>query len=269
MAIIEILTPNGCSTWPLDTRACDIFEDFPPPVTGRAASIAVSNLYFLTGGAFGTCEATYRPCVANPPSQYASYNSGRAYPPGLLTNRFTPSTWRDLACSGSCDSNNTLLTLPIYPIQSIRDVTVGDISYDPALFEILNRRTIAWQAGEPHHWPLAQNLSQPLGSPNTWSITLAFGHPLPPDTATVTGLYACELAKLFTDQECALPGAVTNLSRQGITFQFVPPDYIDRGLLGYDPADRFVLNLNPHRLRSRASASSIDTLAARPHRVTL
>lgn len=267
-----------CGDWPLDETICDDWASMPA-VTGHAATIAVNNLWALTGRRLGTCQATIRPCAKADPYFTSTYNSGGTFPPGaahtlpgtafsILAIDGTRSNI--LAACGDCfDSGRAELHLPFRNVVSVDDVTIEGTPVatgaGESTFAIFDNNIVVWQhAGADHLFPNYQDLTRPLGENKTWSITVTYGIPLPSDAAAITGLYACELAKALSDRKCALPRKLDTLSRQGVTMTFVNSDYLSQGLVGHPDVDQWIVRLNPYRQTQPSQVFSPESIRDRP-----
>ncbi len=101
----------------------------------------------------------------------------------------------------------------------------------------------------------------------TTLVTYAYGK-LPP-TAGVTACVelAVELGRSSAaepDQECRLPQRVTQVTRQGITFeQLNDLEFLDKGLTGIPGIDQWIKSVNPYSRFQRARIWSPDLPIAR------
>lgn len=262
MTTIDVEGP--CGTWPLDTDACPDFADLEP-VTGRAANYAVNILYRLTGRRFGTCEAQVRPCAIDSYRYLSTYNSGGAFPSALsphiydnaLIAPISSSSLPILACADCTAKSRTTLDFP-FRVNELTDVTIGSESIPLSEFAILDHRTIVWRSPTGRKFPTDNDPNATLGNDDTWSVTARTGTPPPADTATILGIFACEVAKSMANVKCRLPRPVTSLQRQGVTYQFVEEEYLSRGLVGLTEVDQWIVSVNPSRLHEPPRVYSPD-----------
>jgi hypothetical protein len=265
MTLIEVEGPTGI--WEADTSICDDFASMAP-VTGAALTMAVNNLWALTGRRLGLTSTTLRPCAKSDPTFISTYNSGYSLPPGLtagLGNHAMAIVLSDLGgvSSVSCDScftpSRSTLHLP-FPSTEVTEVNIAGDLIPTSEFAIFNRRLLVWQSPDNSSFPRRQDLTSPLGDPGTWGVTLTHGIPLPSDTPTIVGIYACQLAKRLSNQRCALPSTVQSISRQGISYQMVNPDYLEMGIVGLPDVDQWIVRMNPNRLQQRPVVASPDSI---------
>lgn len=263
-----------CGNWPLDETICDDWASMPA-VTGHAATIAVNNLWALTGRRFGTCTAVLRPCAKDDPYFHSTYNSGGSFPagavhlsPGIPFSILTVDGSRSnilAACDDCFRSGKAELQLPFRNVVSVDAFTIEATPQPVSGIAIFDGNILVRQSADADPtFPDYQDLTRPLGEPNTWSIEVTYGLPLPPDTAAITGLYACELAKAMSGLKCSLPRKVESLSRQGITMQFVNSDYLQMGLVGHPDVDQWIVRLNPYRQQQPSGVFSPEMIRDRP-----
>jgi hypothetical protein len=272
MAAITV-TVDACD-WPLETSACSDWDDLAP-VTGIASTIAANTLYRLSGRRYTSCSTTLRPCFTDTPNLASTYNAGLSpfspYPgvsliPVIVDGFPIRNTY---ACHSCSIRSRSAITLP-FPVVSVDAVDIAGTTIDPAQFVVYDSRTIVWQSPDdpPATFPTTQDLNAPAGDPSTWSLTITHGTPPPIDTAYITGIFACELAKMLADLPCALPRTVTNISRQGVTYTMVQNDFIEMGYVGIRTVDEWIHSVNPHRLASPPRVFSPDTISLAPRTQT-
>lgn len=82
------------------------------------------------------------------------------------------------------------------------------------------------------------------------------------------GVLAMEFLKLVTGDKkgCRLPSSVTNVSRQGLTFEIARGMFPD-GLTGLPEVDAFIMLWNPHGLKVAPRVYSLDV--ERPRQVSI
>lgn len=137
------------------------------------------------------------------------------------------------------------------PAQAILNVTINDKTLPPTEYQLENN--LLYRIGKP--WP-HQNLNQPLGQPNTWSITYQQGNPPPPGTATLVAILAKEFLNATNgdNSKCRLPRNVRTVNRQGITYDIYDPQKMfANGKTGLPEIDLWLTAVNPNHLQEAPS----------------
>lgn len=255
----SVESPSG--TWDLDVGVCEDWANFDPAVTGRASTIAVNQLWRLTGRRFGITELTFIPCVPGF-FQTPTWQSNGAVSPspyGYLSPYIgIDGNWHNAHwCSDCFTSDPSTIALPATPATEVTDVTIDGVSIPLANFQIVNHRHLHYI---DNSFPTTQYLDDP------WTVTYEFGIPVPVDGEIAAGILACELAKSMLNLPCRLPRKLQSISRQGVTMQLVDSDYLQNGLTGIQEVDEFIVSVNPHSLRERSRVYSPDI--PRPNRIT-
>lgn len=256
--------------WPdPDPQCCEQWdnEDVTDAQRDRAAAIASSVLWRLSGRRLGVCSATIRPCGRD--CEGASTYFGGGYQRGAV---FTPqlvngTTWVNTTCPcpNECSCCHVCqLEIPGGPIQEIVEVTIDGVVIDPATYRIDNHRWLVRESGFDC-WPRCQDLGADPGEPNTFTITYRRGIPLDAAALAAFSTYACELLKAcIPGCACRLPKRVQTITRQGTTISFVDPmDFLDRGRTGLEDVDAWLAAVNPSRLQERSRVYSPDIAPAR------
>lgn len=131
-------------------------------------------------------------------------------------------------------------------------------------------RNITWTDGtsmrfcpsetERFCWPKCQDMVLPATEVGTFQVKYKRGAPLPLSGQAALAEFACELCKACTgDKSCCLPGRVTQVSRQGISFAVLDPlAFIEAGLTGLYLVDAWLRAVNPKAAPRRAFVYSPD-----------
>jgi hypothetical protein len=100
----------------------------------------------------------------------------------------------------------------------------------------------------------------PTCNDGTWTVDVVMGHEVPALGLLAAAELACEFVKACTPgQVCSLPQRVQNITRQGITQQFIDPEtFFAEGRIGLYRADLFIQTFNPSGLHSRPRVLSPD-----------
>lgn len=252
-----------CDTLPA-TWVSDCFTSLSPAVTGAALQAASELVWSLSGQRFGFCTQVLRPCrreCQGQPWPFAENvwpytQPGQTYPLPVWWN----GQWLNLTC-GSCASDcscNTVeeVTLP-GGVYQVLQVLIDGVELPASSYRLDDNRLVVRTDGGM--WPLCNDLSKDDDQVGTWSITAQWGEPLPEIGKLAVGELACEFGKYLSGQDCQLPQAVTNLSRQGVSLTFGDPEQaLDAGRLGLQFTDMFLSAYNPGKLRARSQVYSVD-----------
>lgn len=145
-----------------------------------------------------------------------------------------------------------------YPIVQIVQVTLDGIIIDPATYRIVEGRWLVRTTGAGG-WPSCQDMGVADGQPGSFVVTYTHGV-APPQIGIDAALeLACELKKLRTPgAKCSLPSNVTNVARQGVSFQRAAAKELKSGRSGLPAVDAFVGAYNPTGMTRPATVWSPD-----------
>lgn len=260
---------SPCSPWD-SVWCCDVIPGSSAPITtGFALQVASDILYQLSGQQFGLCTLTVRPCRAscNGDSgpfgggawwEWGAYGAGAGlWPVPWLYN----GVWMNLtcgACTGTCSCVPISEAILPSPVNSIQQVKVDGVVLTPGTdYEVHDFRKLVRRGGQT--WPICQDFTKDDTEVGTWSVTFTVGQEVPPLGKLAVGELACEIMKACSGEACAIPKNVTQVSRQGITFDFPTfTDLLERGLLGLRWTDTFIATYNPNRLRAVPMVYDVD-----------
>lgn len=249
-------------TWPVDRGCLTPLPELPATPTDEqqaaydlalaqrnaAEDMAVQVIWALSGRQFGVCPEVIRPC---PPRWWDQQHYQRPAFYGLLSNFDWYLMAQGCGCGGRCvKSGPRMLHLP-GPAQSVTKVTIDGVELDQADYT-LEGDVLYRNGGQA--WP-GQNLGRPLGEPGTWSVEYLRGTPPPAGTAGLVGLLTKEfLAAACSGGKCRLPRNVTQVVRQGVTFEmYNPNDIYATGKTGLPEVDLWLSAVNPNRLAAAPS----------------
>lgn len=247
-----------CDNWPV-TWTCDP-SCLSPDVTGTAAEAASELLSTLSGGQFGTCTATIRPCRKVCTDEWGPLRLGWGdgmYPfPVLIGGR-----WFNLGCGTCGDSCScTELSEVILPdtVVSIIEIKMDGTPMVTGAYRVDNGNRLLRTDGGT--WPACQNMALPDTAAGTWSVTAQFGNLVPSGGSLAAGELACELSKaLAGDSSCRLPRGVTQVARQGLTINYGKvAEALKEGMTGLYLVDLFLHTYNPNGLTAPPRAYNID-----------
>lgn len=243
--------------WPIDRGCLPPLPELPDTPTDEeqaaydlalaqrnaAEDLAVSVMWALSGRQFGVCPVIARPCPPRRELSRYQYDWPLTAFYGLSEmDRYLLVS--GCGCAGSCrEGGPAMLHLP-GPVQSIVKVTIDGVVLAETEYRL--EGDVLYRLGGI--WP-SQDLGRPAGEDGTWTVEYMQGTPPPAGTAKLVGLLAKEFIAACTDGKCRLPRNVTNVSRQGVSFDmFNPNDIYDSGKTGLPEVDMWLAAVNPHHL---------------------
>lgn len=218
-------------------------------------------LYVLSGRRYpGVCEWTVRPCRRACPG-LLSVSAG-IMPPwywGWFSGSWA---WRDESGAGRCGCGSESSVDLAGWVREITQVKIDGDIVDPDTYEVVNHRTLVRRddPGPPvvaRRWPSCQNLTLADDQPGTFVVTYTWGDPLPPLAEMAAAALARELwLACSPGANCALPGKVTKVVRQGITIERVVPiaSMLAQGSSGIPLVDAFIASEGGKNAGAREAA---------------
>jgi hypothetical protein len=237
-----IAEPTDIDTgWPIDDTVLPVTAD--PTQLASAKALAVQVMWALSGRQFGIFNVTARPCleIQHHRRHHLPY-AGSNY---LLMWDHDQWVTSWCGCHGRCRLTGPgAVHLPGPAVQiiavTIADATLADDQY-------VLQDNVLFRVGEHKRWP-SQDLSRPIGAPHTWSVQYLRGAPVPAGVDHLTGILAAELYKASVGDKCRLPRSVTNLSRNGVSYQVDPSVFYNQGKTGLTEIDSWLAAINPNKL---------------------
>lgn len=225
---------QGCLPWPVDPNCLP--RDWPRDENHwtdaqRSAVAAASQiLRALTGGVYGPCPKFVRPCSPDGPDP----------------------------CTGPCGCAPVCtVTLGAYVSEILMVHSDGRILPDDAYW-IYNWSILTRTDGGC--FPACQRIDLPLSAPGTFGISYLEGLPVDNNflaKRAVTRL-AAEIWKDCLGGTCALPERVTQVVREGVTYQMADEDIGSIDRFGIAAIDQFLDVVNPSRLRRPLGVVNLD-----------
>lgn len=284
------LNPDG-------TPACEPLASMDPDEIAQFERMAGEYLNNWTGGRFGQCLVTIRPCRQNCWDGVSTYNG--AGPTGNGTP-FTPvlirGSWFNLGC-GTCGDtcgcyHTPTLTLP-GPVSGVEQIVIGGDVLPPSAYRVDNWRYLTRTDGGD--WPTCQDLTAPSGPAepqitdidpisgtagttvtvtgsgfqdvprdDTFEITYLRGREVPLHGQVAAGMLACELAKdACGDKSCRLPRRVSSIDRQGTSIVFDDFNDLDRGRTGIWVIDSWISSVTQAPRSGRVRSPDLPRVAGR------
>jgi hypothetical protein len=242
-----VLAPT-CPTWAATSQT----------IKDVSTALASLVLWAATGRQFGGCPSTVRPCWGRQEPLYQTWPvgfDGEGYWGLRGAVGSVVLVGGGCGCSASCACAPSQVALP-GPVQSITSVTVDGVTLAPTDYLLQGNYLVRASGSE---WPASQNLALPLGQPGTWGITYVVGAAVPTALLNAAATYACEVAKGLSGGSCQLPNRVQQITRQGVTVEYVDTnDYLDKGLTGLAYVDAVIKALNPSGLAAPLRVISPD-----------
>lgn len=245
-----------CCEWPVESSCLPALPAADDPTYAAALaqqeaakSLAVQVLWALSGRQFGVCPYIVRPCIEGlnewcrpGSSQVTSY-----------VISWEGDSWINLpcGCGGNCVSSGPGKAHLPGPAQSVIEVIVNGVTLADDQYVL--EGDVLHRIGTSTVWP-RQDLTRPMGSVNTWSVEYMRGQPVPAGVDRLTGLLAREFVTACAGGTCRLPRTVTQLSRQGVSYQIYDPGQIyTSGKTGLSECDLWLASINPQRLLTAPS----------------
>lgn len=261
--------------WPVTYAGCggcDVLDDADETDTDGETrtlfeTIATDYLRAWTGGRYGLCETTIRPCNTDECGVPTSTFAGRG-PYGTGASPWTPviigGRWFNLtcgACRGPCTcAGQNSIRLP-GPVDEIIEILIDGNVVDPDTYRVLDREILVRGDGP---WPRVQNLTAEATSPDTFQITYTRGTVVPTGGQLAAGVLACELAKAACgDTTCQLPERVQTVTRQGVSVAILDAfEDVNDGRTGIWLIDSWLAAVT--KTPGRATVRSVDVHPVRP-----
>ena len=220
-----------CAPWleAADLSDCCGSVDPESPLIESSILAASEVLYELSGRIFsGTCTGTVRPCGDACRCWYSD-----------------------------CGCNRLAKAFLQRDVLSVSEVNIGGEILDASAYRLEDGFLVRLDG---LGWPCCQDLAAPVGDPDTFSVTVTYGSPVPAVGVEAARVLACELVKSCVPGEvCSLPARVTSISRQGVSMVMLDPmAFLDNGRTGLYAVDLFLSTFNPQALRRPPSVWSPD-----------
>lgn len=250
---------TGCA-WPL-IDVCDANVSYEVGV--YADQMAIGVLHALSGRQFGICAHKIRPCMADCAAGQQLFNPlNPRYV--YLNTPFDPSQNYARVRCGACNSRRcacshvSQIVLPYQRVRRVREVMIDGEILDPSAYRLAGRRLIRTDGGA---WPRCQDDAATDNEVGAWWVDVITGRPVDQGGQLASGVYACEIAKSLSGNDCELPQRVQTVSRQGVTIGFVDPmDFLEKGMTGLYVVDTWLRQVNPDGKRRAAGMLRADDI---------
>jgi hypothetical protein len=168
--------------------------------------------------------------------------------------------WVNVGCGAGCRDKcgcgafGTTMRFDM-PVWDVIAVQVDGQDLPSGAYRVDNGTLLVRQDGG--RWPYCQDMSKPLGEPDTWAVTFSVGAPVPAGGQIAAGLLACELARAACgDSGCRLPQRWQTITRAGVTISAAIDTFegLDQGKTGIWIIDSWVASVT----KASAAYSSIS-----------
>jgi hypothetical protein len=231
-----------------------------------ALGLAWTTLQSLTAYQLAICPVVVRPCKQS--CAYGNYLIAPVVTYGPELAPFWPNVrngqWTNVWCGHrySCECTEIQqVTLP-GPVGEIVEVVIDGVVLDPGAYRVDSGNRLVRQDGLA--WPVCQDFNAPAGEVGTWTVEYYHGATSDMLVRYAAGILANEYLTSMFGGECRLPQGVTQVVRQGITFE-VQQDMFENGLTTIPEVDAVTARFNPFRNKMPAAIFNPDL---KPGRVT-
>lgn len=254
--------------WEPSYSGCTGSEAFLESLTAEtretAETVATDLLDQWTGGLYGACPVTVRPCreglgYSGMGLDFKKAATGRGpspWEPVLVGGR-----WYNIGCGGcggrcACVDGSRALSLP-WPVSAVSRVVIDGEVLDPSAYKVQEQRLLVRTDGGV--WPLGQDLLAADDAPGAFAVTYDHGLPVPTGGRVAAGVLAMEFAKaLCNDNTCQLPKRVQTVTRQGVTVAMLDGfEDLNAGRVGIWLVDSWVASVTQPRKASRVYSPDI------------
>ncbi|MEU1815135.1 hypothetical protein ABZ543_08050 [Streptomyces roseifaciens] len=255
------LQTGPCDPWPVEL-CCEIPDGLDQADVDRWTLVASQILWALSGRRWGPCPVTVRPCrktcLEAAPLNMVYWGSAGPWIPyigvdGQWRNASVCGCRSDCSCSELCE---VYLPGPVFDVVSV-DVD-GEVLPPEAYRVDAPGRLVRTDGG---CWPECQNMSDPPGEPDTFTVTYRWGLPLDAAAIAAVSELVCHFLRGCTPGGCGcrINRNLTRVTRQGLEMEMPDPTLLyNEGRTGLPLVDLWLSVVNPNRLSSPSRAYSPD-----------
>lgn len=228
-------------SWPIQWPANVDISTLEPDVVSAAEMMASATLRFLTLYRVGGTPITVMPCARSCRSPKMRVSM---FHPVLLDS----GAYGNCFCSQGCNCSRMPEVTLEAPVGRIDEVRVDGIVLPASAYHVEDGNKLVRLDGKG--WPACAGKDFTVTYLNAYEVDL-YGQ-------YAAGFLAEEYLKAISgDSKCKLPGGVRNLSRQGISYDITPGIFPD-GLTNVSKVDGYLVQWNPHGLRTKPAVYSPD-----------
>lgn len=221
-----------------------------------ACQMASNILWAMSGRKYqGVNTVTERYITAIDAFRYQGASAKNFYPHMIHGSVYNvPSEdWNDSAYQSDGTSSLSRIRLrgkPVQEVHLVRSLYNGQI-IDPDYYYVSEHNEIRAYKGTP--WP-----------PGNVEVTYTYGMRVPTSAHMAAKLFAIELIKFWSGDDCALPDRVTSISRQGVSYTILDnQDFLENMRIGIYAVDLFLKTANPSKALAPSKVFSPDIPRAR------
>lgn len=243
--------------WPVSYAACagDPWADEDAAEEqDRFEQMAADLLRQWTGGRYGVCTVTVRPCreACPPPPRQSTYYGRGPYPAtGGVWTALMPGIVGSVRCGScrrvcSCRAPRSI-RLP-GPIVDVTEVLIDGDPLPEGAYRVDGGRYLVRTDGGS--WPTWQDLEADPDEDGTWQVTYRRGVKVPDGGQIAAGVLAMELWKAACgDEDCGLPQRLQTVTRQGVTVGVAIDQFedVEQGRTGIWLVDSWVASVTKPR----------------------
>lgn len=233
--------------WPIEWPAASNADALDPDVRARAELFAANALRMLTLYRVGGEPITVMPCTrtCHRPNTAAFSLGVMPFYPILLGTGVYANCW----CGTDCKCKSAPTVMLEGPVGRIDSVVIDGQALPTDAYHVEDGNKLVRLDGEG--WPPCYG--------KKFTVTYLKGYPVDTMGEYAGGVLAAEYLKLIgaDKAKCRLPSSVTNVQRQGLTFEVARGMFPD-GVTGIPEVDSFIIRWNPHGLRTAPAVYSPD-----------
>jgi hypothetical protein len=236
--------------WPILWPGGEAPEGADPDMVARAEILAGQTLRMLTLNRVGGEPITVMPCART--CRSPRFSTTLFFHPVLLES----GAYGNCFCASGCGCTTAPTVLLTGPVGRIDEVKVNGTALADGTYHVEDGNRLVRLDGEG--WPACAGTN--------FTVTYLNGHEVDPLGEYVGGLLALEYLNAMTSaKKCRLPANVTTVTRQGISMELSTGMFPD-GTTGIKEVDAYLMQWNPHGLRTRPEVYSPDL--PRPRAIT-
>lgn len=227
-------------SWPVIWPGGSAPEGHAAELIARAEKHASNSLRLLTLYRLGGDPITVMPCGRScraPRMRLAMFH------PVLLETGQYANCW----CTDGCSCGPVNYVELTAPVGRVDEVKVKGEVVDPSAYHVEDGNKLVRLDGKG--WPACGG--------DQFTVTYLNSYEVDEMGQYIAGLLAEEFLKAMTSKKCRLPSSVTSVTRQGLSFEVTRGMFTDNAT-GVPEVDAYVMQWNPHGLRTKPAVYSVD-----------
>lgn len=221
-----------------------------------ACQMASNILWAMSGRRYnGITTVTERYITSINSFRYQGASAKNFFPHVLGGSVFNVPTedWNDSGYESDGTSSLSRIRLRgknVQEVHLVRSMYNGQV-INPDSYYVAEHSTLIAYKGTP--WP-----------PGNLEVTYTYGAQVPTSGRMAAKLFAIELIKYWSGDDCALPDRVTSVSRQGVSYTILDnQDFLENMRIGIYAIDLFLKTANPSKALAPSKVFSVDVPRAR------